>query len=122
MPTKEQQRAAYALSMINTQFNGHVDEETANFIVGTPTMILTNGLGQSLAFLVSKNESEKHRKAFQILCGWLRQEVPALSRAAGDMQFLNAFAALEQDAYLHAQHEALAVLAWLKRYARAFEG
>jgi CRISPR type III-B/RAMP module-associated protein Cmr5 len=39
--------------------NNAVVKETANFIVEMPTMILTNGLGQTLAFLLTKKEKEK---------------------------------------------------------------
>ncbi|WP_353805649.1 type III-B CRISPR module-associated protein Cmr5, partial [Desulfobacter sp.] len=45
MQTKEQKRSQFALEQISRHFNDRVDPETANFIVGMPTMILTNGLG-----------------------------------------------------------------------------
>ena len=119
MPTtKEQQRSAFALKRI-TDFGQAVDKDDASFIVGTPNMILTNGIGQTMAFLLSKGK-DKHILVFKILKDWLTQEIDVLKNA-DNRQFLNQFANLGQNDYLRAQQEALALLQWLKRYARAFE-
>lgn len=120
MQTKEQKRAAYALEAISGKFDGRVDEKTANFIVGVPTMVLANGVGQTMAFLLSKKDEAKHRKTFEVLREWLSLEVPGL-RGPSEMAFLKNFSALEQNQYLRAQREAVALLQWLNRYARAFQ-
>jgi CRISPR-associated protein Cmr5 len=121
MPTKEQQRAAFALKRVEQDFKIPVDKDTANFVVGAPTMILTNGLGQTLAFLLSKQASDKHKKTFTIIKTWLgQQRIDGLAANGDDLAFLTQFAALEQKDYLRAQREALAMLQWLKRYVRAF--
>ncbi|NCC26064.1 MAG: type III-B CRISPR module-associated protein Cmr5 [Deltaproteobacteria bacterium] len=120
MRTKEQTRSEYALRAIDDKFPRGVDKDTANFIVGVPTMILTNGVAQTLAFLLSKRDSAKHSSTFSIIRSWLEKEIPLL-KADKDMLFLQKFAGLEQGDYLTAQREALAMLQWLKRYARAFE-
>jgi CRISPR-associated protein Cmr5 len=121
MQTKEQKRSQFALEMVNEHFpNSPVDKESANFIVGVPTMILTNGIAQTLAFLLSNKTKPKQSLVFQIIRGWLEREVAAL-KVDSEMEFLQKFAKLEQDEYLCAQREALAMLQWLKRYARAFE-
>lgn len=120
MPTKEQQRSAFALQRINDFGTNGVRKEDANFIVGTPTMILTNGIAQTMAFLLSKGE-ERCTRVFTILKEWLSQEIKALPNNANNHQFLAQFASLEQNDYLRAQQEALALLQWLKRYARAFQ-
>ncbi len=119
MRTKEQIRSEFALNKIEQKFNGRVAKDTANFIVGMPTMILTNGLGQSLAFLLSKSD-QKHKVVFDIIKEWLTIENSNLS-ANSDIGFLGRFSTIEQKKYLEAQNEALAMLNWLKRYARAFE-
>lgn len=124
MPTKEQQRSAFALQRINDFGTNGVRKEDANFIVGTPTMILTNGISQTMAFLLSKqktNELVKEVRVFTILKEWLSREITALPNNANNHQFLAQFANLEQNDYLRAQQEALALLQWLKRYARAFQ-
>jgi CRISPR-associated protein Cmr5 len=119
MQTKEQRRSAFALKQVEAAFGIPVNKETANFVVGVPTMVLANGLGQTLAFLLSK-QKDQHIKAFEVIQLWLEQEIPAL-HAPSKIGFLNKFAGLDQDGYLNAQQEALALLQWLKRYVRAFE-
>ena len=120
--TKEQQRSAFALQQIQEYWKNGVKKEEANFIVGMPTMILTNGVGQSMAFLLSKKDEEKSGRVFAILKKWLVSEkIVPVSENADNMQFLKKFSDLEQESYLRAQQEALAMLQWLKRYARAFE-
>lgn len=120
MPTKEQQRSAFALQKITTAWNNNVPTQDANFIVGSPTMIMTNGIAQAMAFFLSKGE-DRCTRVFTILKEWLSQEVTALPDNANNHQFLAQFANLEQNDYLRAQQEALALLQWLKRYARAFQ-
>ena len=63
MQTKEQERAAFALKQITNIFGIPVAKDDANFVVGVPTMILTNGLGQTMAFLLAKGKSRR-----DILC------------------------------------------------------
>ncbi|MDY0300871.1 MAG: type III-B CRISPR module-associated protein Cmr5 [Trichlorobacter sp.] len=121
MATKEQQRSAFALQQIEEVFGVEVAKADANFIVGTPTMILTNGIAQTMAFLLSRKKSEKERGVFNILKKWLAQEVPGLAGPTDEKIFLQKFASLQQKEYLQAQNESLALLQWLKRYARAFE-
>lgn len=127
MQTKEQKRSAFTLKQIKKEFNDKVIKDTANFIVGMPTMILTNGLGQSLAFLLSKkgedgksDEKLKYDKVFTIIQAWLQTEFDEL-RTDSRKEFLEKMAVLDQGTYLRAQRETLAVLQWLKRYARAFQ-
>jgi len=125
MQTKEQQRAAFALKQVE-RIGIPVDESTANFVVGVPTMILTNGLGQTLAFLLSKKQKpneppNKHMQTFTIIKEWLQQQgIEGLAVNSDDLVFLKQFSDLKQQHYLRAQREALAMLQWLKRYVRAF--
>ena len=122
MQTKEQKRSAFALNQVEKVFGIPVDKETANFVVGVPTMVLANGLGQTLAFLLSKKKDQKtpQWKTFQVMKQWLETEEPAL-KGKTDFEFLQAVAAFDQAVYLQAQQETLALLQWLKRYVRAFE-
>ena len=124
MNTKEQQRSAFALQRIQDFGADGVSKNDANFIVGTPNMILANGIAQTMAFLLSKQKNDQivvEVKVFKILKKWLSREISSLSDAADDRNFLALFSTLEQNDYLRAQDEALALLQWLKRYARAFE-
>ncbi len=119
MQTKEQQRSAFALQKVQTVFRIPVSKDVANFVVGVPTLVLENGLGQTLAFLLSKQKTE-HTNICDILRDWLGQEIQAL-QTKDNFSFLQNLARLEQHSYLRAQQEALALLQWLKRYARAFQ-
>ncbi|MDR2099885.1 MAG: type III-B CRISPR module-associated protein Cmr5 [Campylobacteraceae bacterium] len=118
MQTKQQQRAEFALNKISTL---KIDKETANFYAGAPTMILTNGLGQTMAFLLTKKDKE--RKLFDILKEWLTANKNPLAplKDKKNAQFLQAFNELPIAKYTEAQTEALRILEWIKRYAKAFE-
>jgi len=127
MQTKEQKRSAFALKQVEDSFGIPVEKDAANFVVGVPTMVLANGLGQTLAFLLSKQKKDgkkekkdHHKMTFNVMQQWLGQDIPALN-VATDFEFLQRVAGLDQKTYLQAQREALAMLQWLKRYVRAFE-
>ncbi len=128
MISKEQKRSDYALQQLQgIMKNEHasaIPKETASFIVGTPTMILQNGLGQTMAFLLSKcagkiQASNKHYFTFQAIAGWsntINSTIPI-----DHIGFFKAVSNLNQTDYLTLQEEALKMLQWLKRYARAFQ-
>ncbi|MDR3178041.1 MAG: type III-B CRISPR module-associated protein Cmr5 [Campylobacteraceae bacterium] len=120
MQTKQQKRAEFALKAINEI--DEIDKKTANFYAGAPTMILTNGLGQTMAFLLSKKE-EREKELFNKLKEWLSKEKNPLAdlKDKKDIEFLQAFNALPITKYIEAQTEALYLAEWLKRYAKAFE-
>ena len=84
-------------------------------------LVLTNGLGQTLAFLRAKGKNDstdEHTMLFQHLSRWvLSQVAPASTSDNRDLlQWV-----LENDsaAYRRATTEALAFLTWLKRFAEA---
>lgn len=127
MISKEQQRSDYALKQLRNFMNGdspHVPKEIATFIVGTPTMILQNGLGQTMAFLLAKCDGvpdldNKHYFTFKAIAGWshvINRTVPN-----DHMKFFQSVSNLNQNEYLTLQEEALKMLQWLKRYAKAFQ-
>lgn len=122
--TLQQKRAAFALeeiSKIAEKNNGKISAELASFIVGMPTMILANGIGQTFAFLLSKDK-EKQQTTFDIMKKWIIQKKSDIfSQELDNMQFLQTFNSISQHQYLEIQHEELRLLEWLKRYARAFE-
>jgi len=127
MISKEQKRSDFALkSLTRLEQNYSIEKEFANFIVGTPTMILENGFAQTMAFLLSKCAGEfkepvtnKYYFTFQTIAGWSKEinsNIPKDHRT-----FFTAISNLEQREYLMIQEEALKMLQWLKRYARAFQ-
>lgn len=128
MISKEQKRSDFALKQLKDTFSNGEDfvitEKLANFIVGAPTMILQNGFGQTMAFLISKCKgktdiNDKHYFTFRTIARWserVNDQVPP--ERSG---FFEAVSNLEQNDYLKLQEEALKMLQWLKRYARAFQ-
>ena len=122
MISKEQERSDFALKQLK---NIAIEEEFANFIVSIPSMILQNGLAQTMAFLLSKckgieDNSNKYYLVFKIIASWsyrVNNNVPFND----SLQFFEIISNLEQDKYLSLQEEALKMLQWLKRYARAFQ-
>lgn len=125
--TKQQQRASFALEKIESlSNNGKINSDLATFIVGMPNMILSNGLGQTLAFLLSKGNTKgekgaKQMKIFLALKEWLEKSFEADFPKSDNMAFLKQLNVISQQKYLNAQNECLRLVEWLKRYARAFE-
>ncbi len=112
--TLGQKRAEYCLEQLR-QLRCDA-EKFKNFSAGLPSLIIQNGFGQALAFLVAKGE-DKHIAAFSIITGWLaNQHILTPDQPAG---MLLQISQMEQAKYLHAQKETLAMLEWLKRYANA---
>ena len=122
--TKQQKRAAFALKQIKNLkgTDGKEFHELANFIVGVPNMILSNGLGQTLAFLLAKKDG-KQKKTFTVIKGWLECSDNHFFTAVAkdEMDFLTQFTTVSQKIYLDMQDETLRLMEWLKRYARAFD-
>ena len=120
--TIQQQRAAFALDQLSNLNHGKIDKELAQFIIGVPNMALSNGIGQTFAFLLAKKK-DKMGTVFTIMKTWLQKQMPEnfgqSNKNSGDIEFLQWFNKIDQSDYLRAQHECLKLLEWLKRYARA---
>ncbi|MCS7032254.1 MAG: type III-B CRISPR module-associated protein Cmr5, partial [Gloeomargarita sp. SKYG116] len=85
----------------------------------TPTFVLTNGLGQTLAFLKSKGKNDpnnEHTVVFRHLSGWVLSQMNGNNR---DSNLLDWLLNNDSNAYRRATVEALAFLNWLKRFAEA---
>lgn len=122
--TKQQQRAAFALKSLDTYKTTGVPKDYAQFIVGMPNMILSNGLGQTMAFLKAKSSKKERAFVFDVLKNYLFQEYKsdfADIDKNNDFSFLKKLNAISQSTYIKMQEEVLKMLEWLKRYARAFE-
>lgn len=121
MENIQQERAKFAIEQLEKiSINQVIDKDTATFIVGMPNMILSNGIGQTMAFLLAKNDKEK--KVYRILKNWICKKYANLGFTdKSDMDFIKTFCTLKQDKYLEIQRECLRLCEWLKRYARAFQ-
>ncbi len=116
--TLGQQRAAFCLEQLAKISCPRKDFKS--FSAGLPSLILQNGFGQALAFLVAKgkgNSDSKHLTAFRIISKWLVDQ--KIIQAEVNKEILIQISKLPQNQYLRAQKETLAMLEWLKRYANA---
>lgn len=117
MRTLGQERSEYALDKVLGAIN---IDKFDSFAAGAPTQILQNGFGQALAFWASKSEKDvKFNKILSIVKEWLESK-NFVSRSDDFSGFIMNISRLSQQDYLAAQKEALALLEWVKRYAKAF--
>ncbi|WP_028893832.1 type III-B CRISPR module-associated protein Cmr5 [Syntrophorhabdus aromaticivorans] len=114
MQTLSQRRARAALDLLSKiEERGEKRSKFSQFCKSFPTMVLKNGLGQSLAFIRSKPEKQ-YEIMYDTLNAWLVKEL----KLDGKDTFLKIH---EMDAkqYMQAQTESLRFLEWVKRYESA---
>lgn len=128
--TLEQERAKKAWEDIQSVAHRSEDDfkkKYGSLARRVPMLVLTNGLGQTLAFLLSKakfNEPPEQRSAdaqahgelFHHLSAWTMSQVAPGEK---DPDLLAWMLNTNSDAYRRATAEALAYLTWLKRFAEA---
>jgi len=115
--TLEQKRAANAWDCVSEVDPGK-GKEYGSLARGLSAMIQTNGLGQTLAFLLAKAEGQNDKPQMTIyrhLAGWLsqRMDVPQ------GQDFMAWLVHQNSDGYRRATVEALAHSLWLRRFAEA---
>ncbi len=124
--TLEQKRAQKAWEQVGevASEGGKLGENYRSLVRKTPAMIKTNGLGQTLAFLLSKSkegESGAEGKLYKHLGDWLlggESPLP-LSGSGTGSSLMEKVVSLDSALYRQATREALAYLGWLKRFAEA---
>ncbi|MEI6046604.1 MAG: type III-B CRISPR module-associated protein Cmr5 [Chloroflexota bacterium] len=113
--TLEQERARQAWDNVQeVKVRGQSYEgEYKSLVKGTPALILTNGLIQTLAFLESKKKPH-HLAVVRHLSGWVCQQLKLTPNQLGKEL-------REGDSVLLrlATQESLAYLQWLRRFAEA---
>lgn len=129
MADLDRQRADDALQKVRALQNGDDDAygNYVSFVKALPAVILQNGLGQALATELASSGTDNatkkgHKFLFAHVNQWLgRDNETAPFPAACDAQtgILQALMSGEQKQYLLAQHEALAYVSWLKKFAVA---
>ena len=122
--TLEQDRARRAWECIQEVANKspEIKKKYGSLARKVPMLVLTNGLGQTLAFLKSKGKGQKEDAHTILLCHlskWVLHRLGVSENSKGDLLEW----VLRQDSnsttYRHATLEALAFLNWLKRFAEA---
>lgn len=115
LQTIEQQRAKFALEWVVNSCGGTISKELKSAAENFPILILTSGLGQAAAFYKSK--SEDHQALYALLSEWLGSSRQA---CYNETDLLDGITRGDQYAYRAAQVEALALLAWVKKLAKAY--
>lgn len=82
-------------------------------------MILTNGLGQTLAFFISKGKSKEYSLLYAHLNEWLSDNIVWTENQDSDNSLIERVIHEKSQGYRVATEEALAFLAWVKRFATA---
>ena len=118
----EHERAKEAWSCIdfvNTEYdNKGFKKDYRSIVMKFPTMIITNGLGQSLAFLKAKGKNDEHKseeKLYRDIENWLDKRIQW--NAKGEL--IEKVISLPSDKFRFATTETLSYLSWMKRFADA---
>ena len=117
LQTMQQQRARYALEAVQTAIADENvnNDELKSYASGLPAMIQMNGLGQAAAFYFSQGGT--HQVLYDILSRWLT----CASQPYGDSDDLLAgITTQDMHSYRVAQAEALLLLDWVKKFAKAY--
>ncbi|MBI5194650.1 MAG: type III-B CRISPR module-associated protein Cmr5 [Nitrospirae bacterium] len=116
--SKEQERAKMAWELANDVPNNLIDDY-ASLVKSAPVMILTNGLGQALAFIISKSKSKEYSLLYDHLNKWLAGNVVWTQNEDISNDLIERVIHEKSQGYRMATEEALAFLAWVKRFATA---
>ncbi|ANE56537.1 type III-B CRISPR module-associated protein Cmr5 [Methylomonas sp. DH-1] len=119
--TIQQQRAAFALERINNlpkKLKPDEQKEFISYASGLPAMIHMNGLGQAMAFCkVKGKDRESYHQLYQLVSDWLRELGQPY---AGKANVLEGITQADMAHYQLAQAEALVLMSWVKKFAKAF--
>lgn len=118
MQTIQQERAAYALKKVNEAIAQKLKyKEYKSHASSFPAMIHMNGLGQAAAFIYSKGKKdEEYRHLYSLLSDWLKEDGQPYYK----MDLLEGITQKDMESYRLAQIEALALMDWVKKFAKAF--
>ena len=119
--TIQQQRAKFTLQRIQSLPKLLKPEEQKEFISyasGLPAMIHMNGLGQAMAFCKLKGKDRKsYGQLYQLVSDWLCQSGQTYD---GQQHVLEGITQCDMAHYQIAQAEALVLMSWVKKFAKAF--
>lgn len=131
MRTLGQKRAEYALNEV-LLIDENLKKDFKAFSAGAPSVILQNGFGQAMAFWLAKGTDkdlkvkthDKHIKLFDIIVNWLSYDnkkdiVNTFAKNKERTPFMKEICEMDQNRFLDAQKETLALLEWVKRFANA---
>jgi len=118
----EKGRAEFAYNCVkgaDTSLNEKKIKEYLSYTKRIPTMILTNGLGQTLAFVKSKGESGNvYELLYKQIAKYLKSgSSTRIKMPEGKNDLLEWIISCNSPEYRYITQELLAFLNWLKRFA-----
>jgi CRISPR-associated protein Cmr5 len=112
----ERKRANEAFQCVTDANNESYAEEYKSLVMKTPMRIKSSGLGATLAFMFSKKGKNEHDLLYSQLSIWLRK-LHLLRGQSEQNEFVYEVIMLENAQYRVLTVEALAFVAWLRRFA-----
>lgn len=133
LKTLEQKRAIYALERINKQKNDPKNSgDYGRHVRKMPAMILNNGLGQALAFLLADGNPASSGALYKDFQNWVcgnkkdDNDYPRLiynnekDKDGKDKDLILLLMDKDRSHYMEAQQEILSLLTWMKKFADAY--
>ena len=119
--SKEQERAKKAWELANA-VPISIISKYASLAKSAPVMILTNGLGQTLAFFISKsNDRNEYNLLYQHINEWLDDSISWTPNDEIGNDLIEKVINENSQIYRMVTEETLAFLSWIKRFATALD-
>jgi CRISPR-associated protein Cmr5 len=115
----ENKRAEFALQCVyqaNNKKNQSFKTDYKSYAKNIPVLIKTNGLGNTLAFMCSKDK-EAYKLIYQQLSEWLKHSEISCEPLLSNGELLDFVISRDSAIYKQITTETLAFLNWLKRLA-----
>lgn len=118
--TLEQKRAALAWEKIReVEGAGEaIQKEYRSSVLKTPAMIMTSGLGPTLAFLCSR-KGKAEDMLVEHISEWLKSRDAPIAWSSTKDNIMERIVEEDSIVYSQATQEALLFITWLKRFAQA---
>ena len=117
----EQKRAKLAWEFIHDELakkDNSTQKEFKSAIRKLPTMILTSGFGQTIAFHLSKEKNKPHYEIIKNVVVALN-ELTKISGIDTPEKLVKEITSTDHETYILLSREALKYTTWLKRFAEA---
>ena len=119
MKTLEQERSNYAfecISEIKKEKDKNFEKNASSLIAKLGTLILTNGLGNTLAFLFSKAK-DHHLETIAIISNWLYKLEGQNKEVKIDQIMRDFVLDVDVEKYMYYTDETLRLINWLRRFS-----
>lgn len=119
---KRAQEAWSCVDYVNTEIEDKkLKKEYRSLVMRLPALIITNGLGQTLAYLKAKGkdadpDNNPHERIYRDIQGWLNKR-GIQWQAKGEL--IERIITLDSINFRFVTQETLSFLSWLKRFADA---